>query len=101
MLLTNTESNMRPSAVLLDVREDGTKDVRMANNIREDEREEQTVYIYDEAVFQLDADRVETAADIEADFDEWWKFGIQPEEPLPTLEERIAAIEDFLIGGDL
>ena len=41
----------------------------------------------------------ETAADIEADFDEWWAFGSQPVEPLPTLEEWVAAIEDFIISG--
>ena len=101
MLLTNTESSTRPSAVLMDVREDGTKIVRMANNIREEERDEQTVFVYDEALFELGADRTETAEDIEEDFNDWWEFGIQPEEPLPTLEERIAAIEDILIGGDL
>ena len=101
MLLTNTESNVRPSAVLLDEKEDGGKIVRMANNIREEERDGQTIFVYDEALFELGEDRTETIEDIEADFNEWWEFGILPEEPLPTLEERVAAIEDILIGGDL
>ena len=99
MLLKNTESSTRPSAVLLDEREDGRKDVRLAGEVREEEREDGKVYIYDEVIFTLDADRTETKEDIEEHFDEWWAFGSQPEEPIPTIEDRVRAIEDFLIGG--
>ena len=101
MLLTNTESNIRPSAVIVERSPDGVANVRMANNIREEERDGERLYVYDEAVFTLEADRTETAEDIEADFSEWWEFGILPDEPLPTLEERVALIEDILIGGGL
>lgn len=99
MLLKDTTSSARPCAVLMDEQPDGTKSVRMAGNIREIEEDGQAMYLYDEAVFELEDFRKETAEDIEEDFEGWWEYGTQPEEPMPTLEERVAAIEDYLIGG--
>ena len=100
MYLQNTESNLRPPVVVLNEMEDGTKSVRLADNIREVETEDgATMYVYDEAVFTLEADRTETADDILEDFTAWWEYGIQPEEPLPTLEERVEMIEELLMGG--
>lgn len=99
MLLRDTRSNAQPSAVLVDTREDGTKSVRMAGNVREENEDGQVIYVYDEVVFDLEAGRTETAEDITEAFYAWWDFGSQPEEPLPTLEERVAAIEDYIISG--
>ena len=99
MLLKNTENTTLPSAVLLKVMEDGSRDVRMAGEAHEEEREDGKVYVYDKVVFTLGADRTETAEDIESNFDEWWDYGSQPEEPTPTIEDRVRAIEDYLIGG--
>ena len=99
MLLKDTKSTVRPSAVLLDENEDGSKTVRIAGEVTEEEIDGQTVYTYDEVLFTLEAGRTETASDIEADLEDWWEYGSQPEEPLPTLEERVAAIEDFIISG--
>ena len=99
MLLKDTRSNAQPSAVLVDDWQDGTKSVRMAGNIREETGEDGTVFVYDEVTFELEAGRTETAADIAAEFEDWWAYGSQPVEPLPTLEERVAAIEDFIISG--
>ena len=100
MYLQNTESNLRPPVVVLNELEDGTKSVRLADNIREVETEDGAImYVYDEAVFTLGADRTETADDILEDFAAWWEYGIQPEEPLPTLEERVEMIEELLMGG--
>lgn len=78
---------------------DGTANVRMAGNVTEEDRDGQTIYIYDEAVFTLEADREETAEDIQADFESWWEYGIQPEEPMPTIEERLELVEMMLMGG--
>jgi len=100
MLLQNTKSTLEPSPVLMDETEEG-KVVRLADNIRQEEEDGQTVYTYDEVLFTMDPDRTETAEDIAEDFDAWWEFGSQPEEPEPTLEDRVSAIEEFLIGGDL
>ncbi len=86
---------------------DGRKCVRLADNVqeevREDEHGEQTVFVYDEVLFELDADRTETAQDIEDHFSEWWIFGSEPEETLPTVEERLDAIEELMmeiLGGE-
>ena len=99
MLLRDTRSSVRPCAVLLDEKEDGTKIVRMSGNVREETEEGQVLYVYDEALFELEAEREETAEDIEADFEGWWEYGAQEEEPLPTLEERVAMLEDYIISG--
>ena len=99
MLLRDTKSTVRPSAVLMDDQEDGSKIVRIAGEATESEEDGQTVYTYDEVLFTLEPGRTETAEDIEADLQDWWEYGSQPEEPLPTLEERVAAIEDYIIGG--
>ena len=99
MLIKDTKSNVQPSAVLLDKNADGTKTVRLAGNIVETQVDGETVYTYDEALFTLEEGRAETAEDIEAEFEDWWDYGTQPEEPLPTLEERVAMLEDFIISG--
>lgn len=99
MLLKDTKSSAQPSAVLMDEKEDGTKIVRMAGNVREEQEDGQTLYVYDEALFELEAEREETAEDIAADFEGWWEYGTQEEEPMPTLEERVAMLEDYIISG--
>ena len=78
---------------------DGTATVRLADHIREEDREGQTIYVYDEAVFTLEADREETAEDIQSSFDSWWEYGSQPEELMPTIEERLELVEMMLMGG--
>ena len=102
MLLINTESTVKPSAVLLERLGDGSANVRLADNIREEEREGEKVIVYDEVVFTLEADRKETATDIEAEFAAWWAYGSAPEEAEPTTEERLEIVESVLmdlIGG--
>lgn len=102
MLYINTESTIRPNAVLLERLGDGSANVRLADNIREKEREGEKVIVYDEVVFTLTADRKETAADIEAEFAAWWAYGSAPEEAEPTTEERLEIVESVLmdlIGG--
>lgn len=78
---------------------DGTANVRLAADIKEEDREGQTIYVYDEAVFTLGTDRTETAEEIQSNFDAWWAYGIQPEEPMPTIEERLELVEMMLMGG--
>lgn len=78
---------------------DGTANVRLAADIKEEDREGQKIYVYDEAVFTLEADRTETAEEIQSNFDAWWTYGIQPEEPMPTIEERLELVEMMLMGG--
>lgn len=109
MLYRDTRSTQRPSAVTVE-RYGEEKHVRMTQNVREEtertegqegETTEQTVFVYDEVFFQMDPEREEMEEEIAADFDDWWEYGSQEEEAEPTLEERVAAIEDYLIGGAL
>lgn len=88
---------MRPVSVLLERLGDGSANVRLASNIREEVREGEKVLIYDEVVFSLPADRKETAEDIEQDFDAWWVYGSEPEMPVPTVEERLDVLEGVLM----
>ena len=101
MLLKDTRSSELPSAVLMDEKEDGGKIVRVAGEVTEIQEEGQTLYQYDEVVFELEPGRTETVTDIVADLNDWWEFGCQEDEPAPTLEERVAMIEDYLIGGEV
>ena len=98
---------MRPGAVTMQRQPDGTTNVRLADNIREetraDEQGEQAVFIYDEAVFTLEEGRRETEADILENFAAWWAFASEPQEEPPTVEERLTIIEDALMelfGGE-
>lgn len=100
MLLTNSESSVRPSRVALD-RRDGKTTVRLTGDVREVEREDGTVYVYDEVFFTLGSDREDTLEDIEAAFDGWWEYGSQPDEPAPTLEDRVEMLEELLFGGEM
>lgn len=101
MLLKDTRSSELPCAVAMDEKEDGGKIVRITGEVTEIQEDDQTIYQYDEVVFELEAGRTETVEDIEADLNDWWEFGSQEDEPTPTLEERVAMIEDFLIGGGI
>lgn len=85
--------------MLMERLDDGTANVRLAHDVREEDRDGQRVYVYDEAVFTLGAGRVETEEDIQTDFESWWEYGIQPEEPMPTIEERLELVEMILMGG--
>ena len=71
----------------------------MTDNVMPFETEDgQTMYRFDEVVFDLPDDRSgETAASITEDFDAWWEFGSEDEEPV-TLESRIAALEDMFLA---
>lgn len=100
MLLKDTESNVQPYAVQVEEHE-GRKTVRLADNIRQEQREDCSVYVYDEVVFELPADRTDTDEEIREDFDAWWAYGSQDEEAPMTLEERVEMIEEILMGGGL
>lgn len=97
MLLKNTESNVRPASVLLERLGDGSANVRLADNVHEEMREDQKIIVYDEVIFTLVADRRETADDIEREFDSWWAYGSAPEEAEPTVEDRLEIVESVLM----
>lgn len=98
MFYGNVQSGERPSQVLLERLPDGSANVRLADNIVEMTVEEQTVFQYDEVTFNLPADREETIKSIKKNFTDWWDFGIQPEEPPATLEQRVSDLEDVILA---
>lgn len=57
----------------------------------------QTVYCAAETSFYV-ADREITQAAIKANFNDWWAYGENYDEAqrTPTIEERLAAIEQFM-----
>ena len=110
MIYNGTESNTRPSRVLIESLPGNSYAVRMTDNIEEIETEDGTVYRYDESVFTLD--HAITEERILAEWDEWWNYQ-PPEPPAPIepmtneeltaeLEIQAQAIEELasIIGGD-
>lgn len=99
----DVQANQRPSRVLLERLPDGSANIRLADDIREETEDGQTMYRYNEVTFYLPFDRSETQTDIERDFGAWWRYGSAPEEPAPTLEERVDELEALMIamlGGE-
>ena len=77
---------------------DGRILVRLADNITEGtDNEGGTAYQYDEVTFDLPQGRTDSAAQIEADFAAWWAYGSQ-DQAVPSLAERVAALEDAMLG---
>lgn len=99
MLYANTESTVRPEKVRVEKLGSGEAVVRLTDHVVEEVREDQTVFAYDEVIFTLESGRTETEEDILNDFDGWWAYGAQPEEPLPTIDERLELVEMILMGG--
>ena len=111
MLFTGTTSNVRPERVVLEQLGTGEKVIRLADNIEEIEEagepatagegagDVHILYRYDEVVVMLEPGRAETAQDVADAFADWWTYGSQPEEPAPTLEQRVELIEEILLGG--
>lgn len=93
------QANQAPSHVLAERLPDGPVMVRLTDNVTEGvDSEGYPVYTYDEVAFVLDADRSETAADIEDAFEDWWDYGKLPDEPPATLEERVSDLEAVVLA---
>lgn len=97
MLYLKTLSSSTPAKVVIEMLPDGTKTVRLADNIETVESEEGTAIQYDEVVFDLPADRDDSVESIEANFEAWWDFGQQETEEI-TLEQRVSDLEEALLS---
>lgn len=97
MLYTGVQSGSQPHKVTVEHLPDETSNIRLTDNIEEVMSEEGTTYKYDEVVFMLPKERHATEENILKDFDDWWAFGSQPEEPPITLEDRVSVLEDLIM----
>lgn len=105
MFLLRTESTVSPQKVKLTTNPDGSKTVRISDHLetRTDDTDgiRQTVYTYDEAVFDLPSDRLdETEESIAEHIPEWWLYA-SVDHSEPTMEERVALLEQIIMGGDI
>lgn len=103
MIYRNAEAGQTPERVTLEKLPEKTV-VRMTDHVTPYEAESpdgqtsQTMYRFDEVVFDLPEDRAgETVVSITADFAAWWEYGSTDEDPV-TLETRIAALEDMFLA---
>ena len=97
MLYLKTLSSSTPAKVVIEMLPDGTKTVRLADNIETVESEEGTSIQYDEVVFDLPEDRDDSVESITANFEAWWDFGQQETEEI-TLEQRVSDLEEALLS---
>lgn len=101
MIYLNTHFSSTPPAVTI---ETGNR-IILRQNMAQEETEEGTVYTADEVIFTLSYSV--TTAELEADFDSWWAFGVENDSDTaePTTEERLSAVEEMLAalieGGSL
>lgn len=101
MIYLNTHFSSTPPAVTI---ETGNR-IILRQNMAQEETEEGTVYTADEVIFTLSYSV--TTAELEADFDSWWAFGVENDSDTnePTTEERLSAVEEMLTalieGGNL
>ena len=85
-----------PAPVTRLVHSDGVAEYRMTKNVRHREDEDGNVIIEGEEVYFEIAMGLgqPTAADVEADFDNYWANGISWKRPAHhTVEERLTAVE--------
>lgn len=98
-MIVKTIAAESPDRVTLTTLPDGTVMATLRDNVTEVTEEDCTGYAYDEVIFSLPQDRAaeESAASVEAAFGDWWAYGAayEGDEAAPTLEERVAALEEL------
>ena len=97
-MLYIAEAAEKPSKVTLEKLPDGGKRILLADNVKTKEQEEGGItYEYETVVFILPDDRDETVKSITTNFADWWDYGKTTEET-PTLAERVAILEELMLG---
>lgn len=100
-MVVKTIAAESPDRVTLTTLPDGTVMAALRDNVTEVTEEDCTGYAYDEVIFTLPQDRAaeESAASVEAAFGDWWAYGAAyaGDVTAPTLEERVAALEELLM----
>ncbi len=73
--------------------------MRLRDNVREETKEDATVYVFDEVVFDLPEGRDDSIEAITEDFAAWWIYGQEDHTP-PTLEEKVDILMDAVFSEE-
>lgn len=100
MLHDNVMAAEKPEAVVIEELPGGTRRVILSRNFAEKPGEDGTSWVGEQAVFTLEYDRADSAAEIEELFDDWWQYAsccdIGSKEP--TVEERLESVENAILA---
>ena len=89
-------ANTQPAAVVLEDLPNGRTRVILSKDAVLVEKEDGSVWEYEEAAFYLPEGRTETVESITENFDAWWAYS-EVDHSEPTIEERVSAIEEFIM----
>lgn len=100
MLHTNVITGTMPEPVVVEELPDGGRRLVMSKDFAPFESEDGTGYVGSQADCLLPAGREETVKEITAESDAWWEYaaGYDPTKADPSLEERVADIEEAVLA---
>ena len=100
MLHSNVMAAEKPETVQIETLPDGKRRVILSRNFEEKRDEDGTSWVGDQAVFTLEFDRTESKEEIEAGFDDWWKYAecCDIGSQVPTVEERLESVENAILA---
>lgn len=100
MLHSKVMAAEKPEKVQIETLPDGKRRVILSRDFEEKRDEDGTSWVGAQAVFTLEFDRAESMEEIEAKFDDWWKYAeccdIGNREP--TVEDRLKSVEDAILA---
>lgn len=96
-MLYTAEAADKPRKVTIEHLPDDRNRVLLTNNAEKVEREDGTAYTYDVVEFYLPDGQKATVKAITEEFDTWWEYGQAPEDET-TVEDRVSALEDLVLG---
>lgn len=99
MLYVDVVTGDKPETVKIEILPGSTRRVILSRNFTRFEDQDGAGWRGEQAVFDLGADRTETAADISAAFDGWWEYAASYTPPVsPTVEQRLENMEAALLA---
>ena len=100
MLHSNVMAAEKPEYVVVEQLPDGTRRVVLSKDAAAVENEDGKSWVFDQADFCLEPDRVETKESIQEHFDSWWEHAVGYNQEMPTLtvDQRLENIENVLLA---
>lgn len=96
-MLYTAEAADKPKKVTVEHLPDGQNRVLLTDNVEQVERDDYTVYTYEVVEFYLPDDQKATIKAITEEFATWWEYGQAPQDET-TVEDRVSALEDLILG---